>query len=51
MAGSHSTMSTFYWAMNKLAPTELFYDPIGGVKYGQDIGAIGGHATHDHVAF
>lgn len=51
VAGSHKKMSQFYWQMKKLKPTELFYDPIGGVKYGQDIGAIGGHSDHVHVAF
>lgn len=29
---------------------ELFYDPIGGIKRGQEIGAIGGHSDHVHVA-
>lgn len=29
---------------------ELFYDPQGGWKYGQSIGAIGGHSDHVHVA-
>ena len=30
---------------------ELFYDPIGGIKNGKQIGAIGGHSDHVHVAF
>jgi hypothetical protein len=30
--------------------TELFYDPLGGIKYGQQIGAIGGHNDHVHFA-
>ena len=29
---------------------ELFYDPIGGIKRGKEIGAIGGHGDHVHVA-
>lgn len=29
---------------------ELFYDPLGGIKYGQEIGAIGNHEDHVHVA-
>lgn len=29
---------------------ELFYDPQGGWKYGKQIGAIGGHSDHVHVA-
>lgn len=29
---------------------ELFYDPEGGIKNGQEIGAIGGHGDHVHVA-
>lgn len=28
---------------------ELFYDPLGGIKYGKEIGAIGGHGTHVHL--
>jgi len=50
-AGSHGQMSKFYWEMHALRPTELFYDPIGGVKHGRDIGPIGGHGNHVHVAF
>lgn len=30
--------------------TELFYDPVTGVKRGQKIGAVGGHSDHVHVA-
>src|ERR1041384_5847616 len=29
---------------------ELFYDPLGGVKYGKQIGAIGGHKDHVHLS-
>lgn len=29
---------------------ELFYDPKGGIKHGKQIGAIGGHSDHVHVA-
>lgn len=29
---------------------ELFYDPLGGIKKGAEIGAIGGHTDHVHVA-
>lgn len=29
---------------------ELFYDPLGGIKNGHQIGAIGGHSDHVHVA-
>ena len=29
---------------------ELFYDPLGGIKYGSRIGAIGGHKDHVHVS-
>ena len=29
---------------------ELFHDPIGGIKHGKEIGAIGGHGKHVHVA-
>lgn len=31
------------------SPAELFYDPIGGVDSGKDIGAIGGHDKHVHT--
>jgi hypothetical protein len=30
--------------------TELFYDPIGGIKNGASIGAIGGHSDHVHAS-
>jgi hypothetical protein len=29
---------------------ELFYDPEGGIKFGKQIGAIGGHDDHVHVS-
>lgn len=29
---------------------ELFYDPLGGIKYGRQIGAIGHHGDHVHVS-
>lgn len=32
------------------APVELFHDPLGGIKHGQQIGAIGGHGQHVHYA-
>jgi len=51
VAGSASKMTRFYWDMHKMRPTELFYDPCGGVKHGRDIGPIGGHGDHVHVAF
>ena len=35
-------------APGKLA--EMFYDPKGGIDNGRDIGAIGGHGAHVHVA-
>ena len=28
----------------------MFYDPKGGIDNGRDIGAIGGHPSHVHVA-
>lgn len=51
VAGSPEKMAQFYREMAQLRPTELFYDPIGGIKNGQNIGPIGGHRTHVHVAF
>ena len=41
----------FYREMSRTRPTELFYDPMGGMKHGRNIGAIGGHRTHVHVAY
>lgn len=29
---------------------ELFYDPLGGIKHSREIGAIGGHGDHVHIA-
>ena len=50
-AGSSSAMSQFYREMSATNPTELFYDPMGGMKHGRSIGAIGGHNDHVHVAY
>lgn len=51
VAGSPSAMRQFYTEMSKTNPTELFYDPMGGMKHGRNIGAIGGHGNHVHVAY
>ncbi len=51
VAGPASAMARFYRFMAKKNPTELFYDPLGGIKNGVQIGAIGGHSSHVHVAF
>lgn len=51
VAGSPSKMAAYYKHLKPLKPTELFYDPLGGIKYGQEIGPIGGHSDHVHVAF
>lgn len=51
VAGAPSAMRQFYREMSHTNPTELFYDPMGGMKHGRNIGAIGGHATHVHVAY
>lgn len=50
-AGSASSMRQFYSEMSRTNPTELFYDPMGGMKHGRNIGAIGGHGDHVHVAY
>jgi hypothetical protein len=50
-AGSASQMSRFYREMSRTSPTELFYDPQGGMKHGRNIGPIGGHRDHVHVAY
>jgi len=51
VAGAPSAMREFYREMSHTNPTELFYDPMGGMKHGRNIGAIGGHGTHVHVAY
>jgi len=50
-AGSRSAMTQFYREMSATHPTELFYDPMGGIKHGRNIGAIGGHGNHVHLAY
>lgn len=50
-AGKPSAMRQFYRDMSRTNPTELFYDPMGGMKHGRNIGAIGGHGNHVHVAY
>ena len=50
-AGSHRAMSQFYREMAGTNPTELFYDPSGGIKHGRSIGPIGGHRDHVHIAY
>ena len=51
VAGPAGAMRQFYKEMARTGPTELFYDPMGGIKHGRQIGAIGGHRTHVHVAY
>lgn len=52
VAGSPAAMAKYYDIIAaKTSPTELFYDPRGGIKHGAQIGAIGGHGDHVHVAF
>ena len=50
-AGSPRQMREFYTEMSHTHPTELFYDPMGGIKNGRQIGAIGGHSNHVHLAY
>jgi len=50
-AGSPGAMKQFYKEMSTTNPTELFYDPMGGIKHGRNIGAIGGHGNHVHLAY
>jgi hypothetical protein len=49
--GSPAAMRQFYREMAGTNPTELFYDPAGGIKHGRNIGAIGGHGNHVHLAY
>ena len=51
VAGAAATMKQFYREMARLRPTEAFHDPVGGIKNGRNIGPIGGHGAHVHVAF
>jgi len=51
VAGRPGAMRQFYREMSRTHPTELFYDPMGGMKHGRNIGAIGGHGNHVHVAY
>jgi hypothetical protein len=44
-------MRQFYRDMRGTNPTELFYDPEGGIKHGRSIGPIGGHRDHVHIAY
>lgn len=50
VAGSPQAMAAFYRRYAGSNPRELYYDPIGGIKHGQQIGAIGGHSDHVHLA-
>ncbi|MFY2557479.1 peptidoglycan-binding domain-containing protein [Corallococcus terminator] len=51
VAGSPAKMAEYYTRLAGSKPTELFYDPKGGIKNGTPIGAIGGHRDHVHVAY
>jgi peptidoglycan hydrolase-like protein with peptidoglycan-binding domain len=51
VAGSPARMAAFFNRLAGTRPTELFYDPRGGIKNGRAIGAIGGHGDHVHVAY
>ncbi|MCP3137959.1 peptidoglycan-binding domain-containing protein [Pyxidicoccus xibeiensis] len=51
VAGSPSKMAEYYRRLAGTRPTELFYDPQGGIKNGRPIGAIGGHRDHVHIAY
>lgn len=52
-AGPANRMAAFFRAALKRYGKnilELFYDPLGGIKNGQSIGAIGDHMDHVHLA-
>jgi peptidoglycan hydrolase-like protein with peptidoglycan-binding domain len=51
VAGSPAVMREYYRRLAGTNPTELFHDPMGGIKHGREIGAIGGHGRHVHVAY
>ncbi len=50
VAGDPAKMAAFYRRYVNRGPRELFYDPLGGVKNGVQIGPIGGHWDHVHLA-
>ncbi|MBK6689726.1 MAG: hypothetical protein IPG45_34995 [Deltaproteobacteria bacterium] len=51
IGGDHATMGRFFDTMAQINPgRELFFDPRGGLKNGESIGAIGGHGNHVHYA-
>lgn len=49
----HALYRRFFERMERMRPTELFYDPMGySWKNGQKVGwIVGGHRDHVHVAF
>ena len=54
ISGASEQMAAFYsWAKASFGAklTELFYDPLGGIKHGNEIGPIGNHSDHVHIAF
>ncbi len=56
VAGSGAAMTNFYRAFvplarNRKGVRELFYDPEGGWDNFVEIGPIGGHGDHVHIAF
>jgi phage-related protein len=53
VAGTPAQMAAFYRAALARYGShllELFYDPIGAIKNGHSIPAIGGHSDHVHIA-
>lgn len=53
VAGSPGQMAAFFNAALARYGShllELFYDPLGAIKDGHRIGAIGGHSDHVHIA-
>ncbi len=52
VAGPPQLMAAFYDAALRRysAIEELFYDPRGGIKKNRQIGPIGGHSDHVHIA-
>lgn len=53
VSGPPNLMAKYYQILKARYPniTELFYDPLGGIKHGKEIGAIGNHDDHVHAAF
>jgi hypothetical protein len=54
ISGSPAQMAAYYRFAKRnygKSLTELFYDPLGAIKFGKPIAPVGGHRDHVHIAF